>query len=69
MLDHIHITGVHVHKGALLLVVGLPPLEAGLQQGDGVGELLSAGRVGFIVHTLGLGLLEVAIVALLQLFL
>jgi hypothetical protein len=63
--DDFDVTGVHIHKGTLFLIVGLPAHEARLQQGYGVRELLLTGGVNFLTDTLGLGLVELAVVALL----
>jgi hypothetical protein len=68
VLDHLDVTGVHIHERALFSVLGLPSLETGLHKSYRVGELLSAGAVLYF-DTFGLGLLEFAVVTLLKLLL
>jgi len=63
MLNHLNITGVHVHEGALFLVVCLPSGKTGLQESNGVSELSCV--VGCLhVEALGLGLVEFRVVTL-----
>ena len=69
MHDDFDVTGVHIHKRTLFLIVGLPAHEARLQQGYGVRELLLTCGINFLADTLSLGLVELTVVALLQFFL
>lgn len=66
MFDDLDVTSVHVHEGALLLVVCLPLREAGLQQSHGVRELSSAASVLHLRALGSLGLVQLGIVTLLQ---
>lgn len=68
VLNDLDVTGVHIHECALFSVLSAPSLETGLHKGNGVCELLSAGAV-LNLNTLSLGLLKLAIVTLLELFL
>jgi len=69
MLNNFDVTSVHVDKGTLLFVVGLPAGEAGLQESNGVCELSSVSGVLSSVEALGLGLVEFTFITFIQLFL
>jgi hypothetical protein len=63
VLNNLDVTGVHVHERALLLVVGLPSGETGLQEGDGVRKLSSVVG-GLNIEALSLGLVKLRVVTL-----
>jgi len=63
VLNNLDVTGVHVHERALLLVVGLPSGETGLQESDGVRKLSSVVG-GLNIEALSLGLVKLRVVTL-----
>jgi hypothetical protein len=66
VLDNFDVTGIHIHQGALLLVVSLPTGKTGLQEGDGVSELSSVSGFFSGVETFSLSLVKLTIVSFLE---